>query len=291
MKRSWLLPILAAAALSTACGSTIPHARRVATAGAAYGKAADALLGVVEETSVDADSARLLSEGQGVSREDRRALLEKHAGASDLVAELERLRKHARLLTRYFETLGSLAEDSTDTEAGEQIAGIAGALNSVGQALSGSKLLSPAETDLLSKAARLTVRAVRSRALNRELTARADAIDRELRIQQALLSALRRKLQADLASIATLARERDVTRPFLDATISDPRGWIALRRASLLAPRGVEALSDASDAASKLRSAWAAFVEGRFDEAARAGLMTDLDEIMSFAESAKAALK
>ena len=291
MKRTWLVPALAGLVFSTACASTIPHARRIASAGAAYGKACDALLGVAEEKSVDADSARLLSEGQGVSREDRRALLERHAAASELVAELERLRQHARLLTRYFETLGSLADDAADTEAGEQIAGVAGALNNVGQALSGSRLLSSDETDLLSKAARLTVRSVRNRALDRELIARADAIDRELRIQQALLSALRRKLQADIASIATLGRERDVTRPFVEATITDPRGWIALRRGYLLAPRGVEALSDASDAASKLRSAWAAFVEGRFDEAAQAGLMTDLDEIVAFAESAKAALK
>src|SRR5262245_6087603 len=264
MKRRWLAPALAALVLSAACASTVPHARKLASAGAAYGRAADALLGVAEETSVDADSARLLSEGQGVSREDRRALLEKHAGASNLVGELERLRKHSRLLTRYFETLGSLAEDTVDAEAGEQIAGVAGALNRAGQALSGSKLLSPEETDLLSKTARLTVRAVRNRAFDRELTARADAIDRELRLQQAMLTALRRKLQADLASIATLGRERDVSRPYVDAAISDSRAWIALRRGYLLAPRGLEALSDASDAASRLRAAWAAFVEGRF---------------------------
>src|SRR5262249_23702460 len=147
------------------------------------------------------------------------------------------------------------------------------------------------ETDLLSKTARLTVRAVRNRALDRELTARADAIDRELRLQQAMLTALRRKLQADLASIATLGRERDVSRPYVDAAISDSRGWIALRRGYLLAPRGLEALSDPSEAASRLRAAWAAFVEGRFDEAARAGLLADLDEIVAFAESAKAAVR
>src|SRR5215470_11278282 len=70
------LPLGAALALclSAACASTtatIPHAKRLASAGVAYGKAADALIGATEETSVDADSARLLSEAQGLSREDR----------------------------------------------------------------------------------------------------------------------------------------------------------------------------------------------------------------------------
>ncbi|HKA36824.1 MAG TPA: hypothetical protein VKH43_08390 [Thermoanaerobaculia bacterium] len=276
-----------ALSLSAACASTIPHAKKLASAGAAYGRATDKLIGVAEETSLDADSARLLSEAQGLSREDRRALLEKHAAAADLVGELEKLRKHSRLLTRYFEALGALADDTVDTEAANQINGIAGSLNSAGQALSGSKLLSPAETDLISKAGRLTVRAVRSAALSRELAARADTIDRELRIQQAFLAALRRKVQADLASIASLGRERDITRPFLEGSIADQRAWIELRRSYVLAPRSVEALSDASEAASKLRSAWAAFVEGRVDESA---LLSDLEAVISFAESAKAVL-
>lgn len=260
----------------------------MASAGAAYGRATDKLIGAAEETSLDADSARLLSEAQGLSRDDRRALLEKHAAAADLISELEKLRKHSRLLTRYFEALGSLADDAVDTEAANQINGIAGSLNSAGQALSGSKILSSAETDLISGAARLTVRAVRTGALSRELAARADTIDRELRIQQAFLAALRRKVQADLASIAALGRERDVTRPFLEGSIADQRAWIDLRRSYILAPRSVEALSDASEAASKLRSAWAAFVEGRTDESA---LLADLESVISFAESAKAALQ
>jgi hypothetical protein len=49
----------------------------------------------------------------------------------------------------------------------------------------------------------------------------------------------------------------------------------------------VEALSDASEAASKLRSAWKAFVAGGVDEST---LLSDLEAVMSFAESAKAAL-
>jgi hypothetical protein len=280
--------LLPALLLGSACGST-SHARQLATAGAAYGRATDVLLRATQESAVDADSARLLSEAQGLAREERRALLEKHGGVSATVADLERLRRHARLLARYFEALGRLAENDTDTEAADATGGAATALNGLGEQLTGSTLLTAGERDLLSQTARLSVEAVRRRAIDRELAARADAIDREIRIQQTLLDAVRRQLRADLESVTSLGRERDVTRPFLDNAVADPRGWITQRRGYLLAAQDTDALKNASDAASKLRIAWKAFVAGRcFDEAARAGLMADLETIVAYAETVRA---
>src|SRR4029077_11436466 len=122
MSRSRIQPFITAAlplVLSIACSSTLPHARGLASAGAAYGKATDALLRVSQETAVDADSARLLSEAQGLAREERRALLEKHAAVSATVAALARLRPHARLPARYFEALGRLAENDADKAAAD----------------------------------------------------------------------------------------------------------------------------------------------------------------------------
>ena len=278
---------LGALLLCSACGST-SHARQLATAGAAYGRATDVLLRATQESAVDADSARLLSEAQGLAREERRALLERHGGVSATVADLERLRRHARLLGRYFEALGRLAEHDADTEAADATGSAATALNGLGEQLTGSTLLTAGERDLLSRTARLSVEAVRRRAIDRELAARADAIDREIQIQQTLLDAVRRQLRADLESATSLGRERDVTRPFLDNAVADPRGWIAQRRGYLLAAQDTDALKNASDAASKLRTAWKAFVAGRFDEAARAGLMADLETIVAYAETVRA---
>ena len=175
--------VLGAILLCCACGSTA-HARKVASAGAAYGRATEVLLQVTEETAADADSARLLSEAQGLARDERRALLEKHAPVSQTLADLERLRRHARLLVRYFEALGRLADNDSDTEAADATASAATALNRLGQELTGSTLLTAPERDLLSQTARLSVEVARRHAIGREISARADSIDREIRIQQ-----------------------------------------------------------------------------------------------------------
>ena len=279
---SLFLPLV----LCSACGST-KHAQSLATAGAAYGRATDVLLRATQESAVDADSARLLSEAQGLAREERRALLEKHAAVSATVADLERLRRHARLLARYFEALGRLAENDADKAAADATGSAATALNALGQQLTGSTLVTAAERDVLSQTARLSVEAIRRGAIDRELSARADSIDREIQIQQTLLDAIRRKLRADLESVATLGRERDVARPFVENAVADPRGWIALRRGYLLAAQDIDALKNASSAASKLRTAWKALVAGRFDETARAELMADLETMVSYAETVR----
>lgn len=273
-----------AALLLCSCAAT-DRARHLATAGAAYGRATDALLQATQETAADADSARLLSETRGLSRDERRALLERHGGVSATLSDLERLRRHARLLTRYFEALGRLAANDADTAAADATGDAASALNRLGIELTGSTLLTTAERDLLSQTAALAVESVRRAAIERELKTRASLIDREIAVQQTLLDAVRRKLHADLESVAALGQERDVTRPFLDDTVADPRGWIALRRRYLLPAPSADALKSASEAASRLRSAWRAFAAGRFDEADRAALMADIETMVSYAEA------
>lgn len=289
LKFRGLVAAVAALFLCSACASTSAvHGRQLASAGAAFGKAADLLLQATREAAVDADSARLLSEGQGLSSEERRALMAKHAPVSETIGDLERLRRHARLLTRYFEALARLAGSDADTEAGDAAGAAAAALSRLGAELTGSTLLTAGERDAISQLARLSVEAVRRGALERELSARAPAIDREIQIQGMLLGAVRRKLQADLDSAATLGSERDVTRPFVENTVSDPRAWMALRRAYLLVPPSTDALKSAADAASKLRAAWRASASGRFDEAAGRELMADIETIVAFAETVKA---
>ena len=278
----WLGASFGAALLLSGCATT-ERAAHIASAGGAYGRAMDGLLVSAEQTAADADSARLLSEARGLPRAQRQELLTKHDGVSATLSDLERLRRHGRLLTRYFEALGRLAANDADTAAADATADAAAALNRLGSELTGSTLLTSAERDLLSQTAALTVEGVRRAALDRELKTRASSIDRELAIQQTLLDAVRRKLRVDLDSVAVLGRERDVTRPFLDDAVDDPRGWIALRREYLLPPASAEALKSASDAASKLRSAWRAYAAGRFDETARNALMADIETMVSYA--------
>ncbi|MCA1581316.1 MAG: hypothetical protein LC796_07955 [Acidobacteria bacterium] len=281
---------LAAAWLLFACGCAsvrMEHGAAVGTAGAAWGRAMDSLLLLAEETAVDADSARALSEGQGLSREDRRAVLEKHAGVEDLISDLERLRRHARLLTRYFEGLRELADPAADRAASDAAAKAADAAGELGRELAGSKLLSTSERDLLSKTAGLLVRGVREGALDREVAARASAVGHELAVQKTLLDALRREIRADALSLRELGRQRDVARPYLENRIQDSAAWIAHRRLYTLPPAVGDILADASDTASRLRSAWAALAEGRLDGAAWSVLLADADTLASWVRAVR----
>lgn len=271
--------------LCTSCASVrVRHARDVGTAGAEWAKATDALLRAAEETAVDADSARALSEAQGLSKETRREALAKHGNIGSVIADLQRLRRHVRLLARYFERVHDLSDDARDTAAEDATTHAADAVVALGKELSGSTLLTAAERDAISKTAGLAVRASREAALSRELATRGETIARELQLEQTLLEAVRRMVRADAATVRDLGLARDVVRPYVDGAVSDAPGWIALRRSYVLPPDPSQAIAAAGDAASRLRSAWAALVEGRFDSAAWSAISADSETLASYAE-------
>jgi hypothetical protein len=276
--------------LSLGCASVrTDHARTVATAGAASARAMDAVLVLAEETAVDADSARALSESGGLARDSRRQVLERHEGITALVADLERLRRHTKLLGRYFDALHSLTETEGDVRAREAAAQAASAASDLGRELSGSTLLTASERELLGRSAGLAARGAREAALTRELEAHGAAIEQELALQQALLAALRRNIRVDSASLRELAAQRDVAGPFVDGAIADTRTWISNRRSVVLPGPAMESLGDAADAASRLRGAWAALVSGRFDGTAWSAVLADAEDLLALAHSVREA--
>jgi hypothetical protein len=272
--------------LCPACASVrAEHAQTVATAGMAWARAMDAVLVLAEETAVDADSARALSESEGLTRDARRQVLDRHEGIAALVADIERLRRHGKLLGRYFEALHGLTESDADARARDAAVQAASAATDLGKELAGSTLLTASERELLGKSTGLAVRGVREAALARELEARGAVIGTQLELQEALLAALRRTIRVDSASLRQLAAERDVAGPFVNGSIADPRGWISFRRSLVLPPATVEALADAADAASRVRTAWAALVSGRFDAAAWSSVLADADTLVALVRS------
>jgi hypothetical protein len=114
-------------------------------------------------------------------------------------------------------------------------------------------------------------------------------IDLQLRINQELVSALRQKLKSDLASLFVLGYARDVKGPFVKDQVTDAKSWMDQRKAYLLMDRSVDALDKAGSAASQLRTAWRACLEGRFDDAAIQDVLQDIDSALLLAESLKAA--
>jgi hypothetical protein len=290
--RTNLFSAALALGFAVSCAST-SHVKELASSGAAYSTALDALLQATRESAVDASSARALSQAFGLADATVRArILESQDKlTTSMLGELERLRRHARLLGRYFEALGDLDDDGADQSASKAVVGSADALADLGKALAVSDQLSKAEKDALGQAAGLVVAGVRERAIARELQARADLIDLQLRIHKELLEALRGKLRADQQSVFDLGYARDVKEPFEAGQIGDSRAWIERRRGYLLMDKDLEALEKAGDAASRLRSAWRGSVEGKFDAEAQRDVLKKIDEAVALAESVEKARK
>jgi len=261
----------------------------LAASGVAYGTKLDGLLTVTEETAVDASSARALSEAQRVKTPSRRVeILE---GQDRLIeptlGDLEKLRRHARLLKRYFQALADLADSATDETVARAVVGAAEALETLGKDLGSSSALSSDQKNALGKAASLVVQGVREHAIARELAARANVIDHQLQIHQELLQALRNKLKADTQSLFVIGYARDVRKQFETDQIADAKDWISQRRAYILMDRKIDALEIASDAAGRLRSAWKAYVENKFDAAALTDALKQVDSAVALAETVR----
>ena len=285
--------VLLSVPLAWGCASASGgHVKEVASSGVAYGTALDSLLTATEETAVDASSARALSEGRGVKTEAvRTRILEgQDKLTATTVGDLEKLRAHARLLKRYFQALADLADRAADESAAKAVAASAEALEAVGKELGASSALSSGQKDALGKATAFVVQGVRELAVARELSARASVIDLQLRIHQELLLALRDKLKADAGSVFEIGYARDIRIPFETDQIGSARDWISLRRTYLLMDRKIEALERASDAASRLRAAWKAYIENRIDAAALADALKQADSAVALAESVKKGL-
>lgn len=283
----WLVGVLIMLLTTGGCIS-VSQVEHLSAAGATYGASMDTLLYVAEENAVNADSERLLSQGRGIPDNDRKKIYADHEGIYAVIETLEHLRQHARLLQRYFNALNVLA--TTDAPARDQnaVQGAAAALDEVGQQLYKSPLLEPAQQDALGQLAGLVAKTVQRHYIAKELKARADIIEQQLRIQKEVTRAVAKKLRADLQSIATLGIQREVMSPYVKGKITNESKWIQQRKTYVLAKAGVDALSSAEQAAAKLQQAWVAVIKREFDELAFHDLLKDIETLVSLAETAKA---
>jgi hypothetical protein len=284
--RSLRYAVLAAMlATSTACVS-IGQVERVSSAGARYASAVDDLLQVTTNVGVDADSLRLLDQMAG-SEKVRKEIYESHRGVSASIEAMGRLRAHAKLLETYFNALNALARTDAPARAQNAVQGAAGAMNELGTQLRVSKLLSTPEQEALGQYTGLAITAVQRKLVVQELRRHAELIDQQLRIHAALTGALARKFAADRRTLATLGMQREVEEPYIHGKIRGHAKWIERRRHYLLQGNGLGAVAQASEVARKLREAWVALIERRFDELAFRDLLKDVEILASAADAAR----
>jgi hypothetical protein len=133
----------------------------------------------------------------------------------------------------------------------------------------------------------LAITAGQRKLVVQELRRHADLIDQQLRIHVALTGALARKLAADRKTLATLGLQREVEAPYIRGKIRSDARWIERRRHYLRQGSGLEGIAQASEVAWKLREAWVALIERRFDELAFRDLLKEVEMLASAAEAAR----
>lgn len=275
-----------------ACKSAQEYAN-LAQAGTNYTTAMDNLLLATMDISIDVTSERLLQDDALVNRTvaDYQKLSQPN---EDLLQTIDRLRAHTQLLARYFNLLYQLsstnAANRIQTEIGTNNSGLLGAINQVSGQLKGSNLFTASGSAVAAPLTQIVVGGVVRGALKTELEQRKEIIQQELVLQERLLRALAKKVEADLRLMKEIREQRLVIDALIaPSPIASKESWMSTRRSILKMPQTVEQLNTASDNVKKLREAFEDFCGGKLTRDRLNALLGDFTTLLQLTEKLKAA--
>lgn len=272
----WLWVLALAAGGCTAAADTA-RLETVAKAGIAYAAEAPPLLDRAFEAAVAVDSRALVEARDGLSEEQRREALQQFdAAMAERLKDYGAARRHHGLLRSYFVALRALLESDGRKASGTVAKRLVAELERLSPRLKKMRMGDVSVNGLLEPAVAMTVASFRSAALRRELEARGPAIERELALQEALVTALARQVRADREILSGAFRNDEVVAPYVSAKRL-PKTWPGRRLKSLREPADVEAALAAEQAVRALRQAYVAAVEGRLDAGQAAELATTVE--------------
>ena len=274
-----LLPVFVLALVATGCTGATDTARldAVAEAGIAYAGRMPRLLDRAFELTVGVDSGALVKARRDLPEDRRRRMLDEFdAAMAGRLAEYAAAKRHNALLRSYFLALRTLIEPDGPKGIGNAAKRLTAALGKLSPGLKKARMGDVSVSGLLEPAASIAVASFRSEALRRELEARGRAIERELALQEALVTALASQIRADREVLSARFRNDEVLEPYVSGARL-PRTWPARRLRSLRDTGDVEAARAAEQAIRSLRSAYVEALEGRLDAARAADLAVTVE--------------
>ncbi len=274
-----LLPVLVLGLVAAGCALSTDTARldEVAKAGIAYAEKVPPLLDRAFELAAAVDSGALVEARPGLSAEQRReALREFDTAMAERLEGYVAAKGHNDLLRSYFLALQTLVEPDGRKGIGNAAKRLTAELGKLSPRLKKARMGDVSVGGLVEPAAEIAMASFRSAALRRELEARGATIERELAVQQALVSALARQVRADRDVLSTRFRDAEVVEPYVSAARL-PKTWPARRLRSLRGAGDVEAARAAERAIRSLRQAYVAALEGRLDSTRAAELATTVE--------------
>jgi hypothetical protein len=266
--------------ISTACAARVTQFHDFATAGVSYQRASDAVLDDAGTAAIRADNAVLVRARPDIptSKQRQTDVLQHNRDLQKRMAVLRDLRRHGRVLQRYFQALAAIAESKAPEAAAAAAGQTFTALSSLSTTLKSSQ--AGAVVPPLTK---LVVGSFKVRALENELKQRADAIAAEIKLQEVLFKIVGDTLRTDLRVQLNTMETGQVIAPFAaDATL--PSSWGTTRETFLKASASAESADAAARAAAAMQEAFTALVQNRFDHAAFNSLLDDIAEVLSIAE-------
>ena len=245
-----------------------------------YQRAADTVLDDAGTAAIRADNAVLVRARPDIptSKERQTDVLQHNRVLQQRMAILRDLRRHGRVLQRYFQALAAIAESKAPEAAAAAAGETFTALSSLSTTLKSSQ--AGAVVPPLTK---LVVGSFKVRALENELKQRADAIAAEIKLQEVLFKVVGDTLRTDLRVQLNTMETGQVIAPFAaDAAL--PSSWGTTRETFLKASASAESADAAARAAAAMQEAFTALVQNRFDHAAFNSLLDDIGEVLSIAE-------
>jgi hypothetical protein len=250
MKRYFILALLLVA---SGCASTGPYAD-FAKAGRTYAAALDAVLDKATDVRVDATSEDLLHVAN-VGRVPDELYERRTLHDVESVAEMNKLRDHAKLLATYFDALEALAESTAPEDAAASAGKAFDALQAAGKTLPGR--------GGATSATKFAVSGIQNAKLRRELEKNGDALRAELTAEHDLIARIRRST-GDAARGLILEQSQRLKEAVTNGkTPSDPDAWAASRRSLLRRPVQLEELDAASAALDDLQNAYDELLRGQ----------------------------
>jgi hypothetical protein len=274
-----------AVCLASCGGPRLTQFKRFADAGTAYADAVAVVTSEAGERAIDKNSTLLTITRPSLSPDERgEAILRHNELLKERIALLSDVRKHARLLRRYFESLAQLAETDAPQEAAASAESVVLSLGEISDRIKGTTVAGQPVSSFTRKATRLAVAKFKESALQRELQAHAATLERELDLQRAALEAIGNQMQADMEEHMGLMETESVVLPYAAETDRLPSGWANRRKEILTTDLDIASLEAAIAAAENLRSSFVALVEGRLETSRFDALLSDASEILRLIE-------
>lgn len=258
--------------------------KQFSQAGISYSGAVTDLLAASGAAAIDTDSMVLVKTRQPLSTAERSAaIIEHNKTLRERLAILGDLRRHARLLSSYFEVLGTLADSNAPSQVGTAAESVVQALGKLDTSIQNAKVGHTPVADFVGSVTQIAVAHFKAAALENELKKRAQTIERELDLQQAALSAVAQEMRVDLQAQIQQQESNDIVMPFVkDGPLPD--AWSKERKEILQSQISLASVDAAADAAKKLKIAFVALAEGRFQLVDVTSVLSQISEVVTLIE-------